>query len=519
MSTDEAAPLAGPSDAPSTSAAALAGAIAAAVALGLAELLAGTTVLVPSPIDAISQQVIPRTPEVVTRWAIATFGTSDIAVLNAGTTSVALVIGAVTGVAARRRPARAVVVFAAAGALGLLAARARSEAALVPTALVLLVAVISGSLALRTLLRLGATPPGTSDADGIARRRFLLAGGGIATAAVLSAATGRFLLRGNLAVVDPTDVALPAPARSLPSPGPSAELSVEGLSPLFTPNARFYIIDTAVAVPQIDPATWSLRIHGLVDREVTLSYDDLLARPLEEVDVTLSCVSNEVGGDLVGNARWLGVRLADLLGEAGVRADCEQLIGRSSDGFTAGFPVEVAMDGRDAIVAVAMNGEPLPTEHGFPARLVVPGLYGYVSATKWLTELELTTADVDGYWIPRGWSKEGPIKTQSRIDVPARGASVAPGQVVVAGVAWAPIRGIAGVEVAVDGGGWTAAELSDPLSAGTWVQWRAMVEVDAGDHVVQVRATDGEGRTQGEGRVAPAPDGAEGWHRVTFRAA
>jgi hypothetical protein len=287
-----------------------------------------------------------------------------------------------------------------------------------------------------------------------------------------------------------------------------------------TPNDDFFRIDTALSVPQVDPDTYSLRIHGLVEREVELTYGDLLAMPLEEFDVTLSCVSNEVGGDLVGTARWTGVRLDALLERAGVLGEAGQVVGRAVDGWTAGFPIELVRDGRDAIVAVAMNGEPLPTRHGFPARLVVPGLYGYVSATKWLTEIELTTWDgFDGYWVPRGWAKRGPVKTQSRIDVPSGDAQVAAGRVVVAGVAWAPTRGIARVEVEVDASGdWREAETSTPLSDDAWVQWRTVVELAPGPHRLRVRASDGAGRTQPPGPVPPAPDGAEGWHGVRVEA-
>jgi DMSO/TMAO reductase YedYZ molybdopterin-dependent catalytic subunit len=513
---------------PPAAAAALAGVLGVGVALATVELLAGTTTRVASAVDAVSQQVIPRTPEPVTRWAIDTFGTADIAVLNAGTTLLALLVGAAAGLAGRRGLAAPAVVFAAFAGLGAIAATARAEVSLPLTIVTSTIAVGLGLLTVGWLLGLAAAPPVA--AEGAAgdrtpgpaapgRRRFLRAAAGVGAAAVVAAATGRAVLRGGLAVVDPTDVGLPEPARALPDVPSAAAFDVDGLAPILTPNDRFYVIDTAVATPQIDPATWSLRIHGLVDRELTLTYDDLLGRRLEEFDVTLSCVSNEVGGSLVGTARWLGVRLDDLLEEAGVRPEAEQVMGRSTDGFTAGFPVEAATDGRDAILAVAMNGEPLPTTHGFPARLVVPGLYGYVSATKWLAEIELTTWDDEGYWIPRGWAREGPIKTQSRIDVPRRGSNVDAGAVVVAGVAWAPLRGVDRVEVRLDGGDWREAELSEPLSAGTWVQWRLEVDAEAGDHELEVRATDGDGETQGREPVAPAPDGAEGWHRTTFRAA
>jgi DMSO/TMAO reductase YedYZ molybdopterin-dependent catalytic subunit len=498
--------------------AAVAGATGVAVALGVVELFAGTTTRVPSAIDAVGQQIIPLTPEPLTRWAIATFGTANTTVLGVGTVLVALLVGAATGAVARR-PGPVWLVFAAFGALGATAALARSEASPLATVAVLVAGVVAGAVTSdRLLARLAGSPAPTASGGAVARRGVLLAAGGTFAAAALAAAVGRSVLRGQLAVVDPGAVTLPAPARALGPVPPAAGLAVAGLTPLVTPNDRFFVIDTAVAVPQVDPATWSLRIHGAVDRELTLTYDDLLALPLEEVDVTLSCVSNEVGGSLVGNARWLGVRLEELLERVGVRPEGEQVLARSTDGFTAGFPTAVARDGRDAVVAVGMNGEPLPTRHGFPARLVVPGLYGYVSATKWLAEIELTGWQVDGYWIPRGWAKEGPIKTQSRIDVPASGASVEPGDVVVAGVAWAPLRGIARVEVRVDDGGWVAAELGDPLAEGTWVQWRAEVDAGPGEHVVEVRATDGEGHTQpGEARP-PAPDGAEGWHRIRFRA-
>jgi hypothetical protein len=287
-----------------------------------------------------------------------------------------------------------------------------------------------------------------------------------------------------------------------------------------TPIDDFFRIDTALGVPRVDPDTWRLRIHGRVEREVELTYDELLALPLREVDVTIACVSNEVGGQLVGTARWLGVPLAEVLARAGVRDDAEQLLGRSADGWTAGFPVALALDGRDALVAVGMQGETLPAVHGFPARLVVPGLYGYVSATKWLTELELTAWDgVDGYWIPRGWAKEAPVKTSSRIDVPRPGAAVAAGDVVVAGVAWAPTRGIAGVEVAVDEGSWSPRSSCRAAARTPGCSGTPSVPLTPGRHRLTVRATDGGGDVQSAGPRPPAPDGAEGWHTVDVEVA
>ena len=296
------------------------------------------------------------------------------------------------------------------------------------------------------------------------------------------------------------------------------ELATPGLSPVITPTRDFYRIDTALVLPDVDPANWSLRVDGMVDNPLTITFDDLLAMPMVEQVITIACVSNPVGGDLVGTAVWQGVPLADLLAEAGVRPGAEQLVGRSVDGFTVGFPTSAATDGRAALVAVGMNGEPLPVRHGFPARLVVSGLYGYVSATKWLSQIELTTWDgFDAYWIPRGWAKEAPVRTQSRIDVPTTRATLRPGPVPVAGVAWAPNVGIASVEVQVDDGPWQQAELSEPLADDAWRQWQYVWDATPGLHRLRVRATDRTGATQPEGPRPVLPDGAEGWHtrRVT----
>jgi DMSO/TMAO reductase YedYZ molybdopterin-dependent catalytic subunit len=301
--------------------------------------------------------------------------------------------------------------------------------------------------------------------------------------------------------------------------GPVAE--TPGITSLIIPNDEFYLIDTALVKPQVDPANWSMTINGMVDNELTFSYDDLLDRAQTVAPVTLSCVSNEIGGDLVGNAVWQGVPLVELLEEAGVQPGATQIASRSVDGWTCGFPTEAAFDGRTALVAVGMNGEPLPVRHGFPARLVVSGLYGYVSATKWLSEITLTTMeDFDGYWIPRGWSKLGPVKTQSRIDTPRNRSQVAAGtEVAVAGVAWAPDSGIVRVEVRFDEGPWVEATLGESLGPDAWVQWVTPWTPTAGSHTVQVRATDGSGTPQTEQRTQPAPNGASGWHTIEIDAA
>ncbi len=293
---------------------------------------------------------------------------------------------------------------------------------------------------------------------------------------------------------------------------------IEGIAPLITPNEDFYLIDTALSYPQVDPADWSLRVHGLVDREVELSYDELLDLGLEQHEVTLSCVSNRVGGRLVGNAAWVGVPLVKVLDLAGLRPEAEQVVGRSVDRWTSGFPTSVARDGRVAMVAVQMNGEPLPISHGFPARLVVAGLYGYVSATKWLSEIELTTWDgFDSYWVPRGWAKEGPIKTQSRIDVPRRDSTIDPGPTAIAGIAWAPTRAIERVEVQVDEEPWVEADLNLETTVNSWRQWMVAWDATPGDHEIKVRATDGTGTTQTSVVDDPPPDGATGWHTIQVR--
>ncbi|MGH9085867.1 MAG: molybdopterin-dependent oxidoreductase, partial [Acidimicrobiales bacterium] len=349
------------------------------------------------------------------------------------------------------------------------------------------------------------------------RRRFLVASGAIAALGVVGGGVGRLLRQARNVEGARQRVAarLGGGPPPLPAGVETLDGEIGGISPIVTPNADFYRIDTRILVPQVEPDGWSLRVTGMVEREVELSFDDLLAMDRIEEYVTLSCVSNEVGGDLVGNAHWSGVALTDLLDLAGARSDATQIVGRSVDGWTAGFPTEVATDGRPAMVAVTMNGEPLPVKHGFPARLVVPGLYGYVSATKWLTEIELTTWEAfDGYWIPRGWAKEGPIKTQSRIDVPHPGSSLTAGRTPIAGVAWAPAREIDRVEVRVDDGPWQPARLSSALSEHTWVQWTHTWDATPGAHRLQVRATDGEGHTQTAELASPAPSGATGHHTI-----
>jgi DMSO/TMAO reductase YedYZ molybdopterin-dependent catalytic subunit len=299
------------------------------------------------------------------------------------------------------------------------------------------------------------------------------------------------------------------PAPPLPA---GSNLNIPGLSSFITPDSSFYRVDTALLVPQVDPATWQLRIHGMVQREVTITFAELLRRPLIEAYVTLTCVSNPVGGPYAGNASWLGASLAALIRQARPLAGANQLLSTSVDGFTSGTPLQVVLDGRNALLAVAMNGTALPVVHGFPARLVVPGLYGYVSATKWVTDIEVTTfADAYGYWPQRGWSQQGPIKTECRIDVPGAGASLAPGQIAVAGVAWAQHKGIAAVEVRVNGGPWHEARLAAVPGIDTWRQWVWDWTAAPGNYMLEARATDATGYTQTAVQAQPPPNGASGY--------
>jgi DMSO/TMAO reductase YedYZ molybdopterin-dependent catalytic subunit len=375
------------------------------------------------------------------------------------------------------------------------------------------VAVAIGTL--RWLLRSVSTTAGAAEMPDWGRRRFIGTSVGLGVAALGAGLLGRVLLdRRSTELVAVTPV--PDPIESPPALPGGASLDVEGITPIVIPNDRFYRIDTALLVPRPDVGDWRLRVTGMVDRELELTYDQLLAMPLYAQYVTIACVSNEVGGDLVGNALWTGARLRELLDRAGVQEGATQIVGHSVDGFTAGFPTAwVTENAREALVAVGMNGEPLPPAHGYPARLIVPGLFGYVSATKWLSEIRLTTLeDFDGYWVPLGWAKEAPILTQSRIDTPRDGASVSTGRVPIAGVAWAPDRGVVRVEVSIDEGDWAAAELSMPISNATWVQWVHRWEAPSGSHTIKVRAHDGNGEVQTSVVTPPPPDGARGLHTI-----
>lgn len=525
-STTTAAPRPVPASAPQNGrrsadvVAALAGAVAGAAAIAVAELIAGLIAGAPSLIVAVGDLVIRLQPPGAKDFVVSLFGTNDKLALNVLVLAVAIVVAAAIGVVGRRRWSWAVGALVVLGIV--LAYAAFSEPLISPlfAALTPLIAFGVARQTLRALLRLlepTAVAPPVAQMPDWGRRRFLLASSSLAVGSLAIGVVGRALLDRQPSVPTAADpVQLPPVPASLPPLPPAASLDVPGITPIVMPNDRFYRIDTALVVPRVDAATWTLTVKGLVDRQLTFTYEQLKALGLFQQYVTIACVSNHVGEDLVGNAKWTGVHLRDVLAGAGVRPEATQIVGRSVDGFTVGFPTEWAMDlARDPMVAIGMNDALLPAEHGYPARLIVPGLFGYVSATKWLSEIELTTLEAfDAYWIPLGWSKLGPILTQSRIDVPRVGSLLPAGLVPVAGVAWAPDRGISKVEVRVDRGEWNTATLSAPISRATWVQWRWDWQATAGIHQLEVRATDGTGEVQTADETPPPPDGARGHHRI-----
>ncbi|MFZ6993859.1 molybdopterin-dependent oxidoreductase [Curtobacterium sp. RRHDQ66] len=507
--------------------AAAVGVVAALAFLGAAEL--GALVLggAGSPLVAVGSAVIDLAPAGAKDLMVSLFGTGDKVALFVLMGVLMVAISAAAGILERARPPFGALVFAAGGALSLLAVTTRSGSGMwdgAPTVLGVAAAVIVLRLVTARLRRwefAGATPT-RSEAPLPERRAFIVwsvTAGALALVVGTGARIGSAAMQRAAAIR--RAVHLPAPVTTAPPVPSGASLDVAGITPYVTPNAEFYRIDTALRVPSIDPADWSLRIHGAVEHEVTLTWDELLALPLEEHMATMSCVSNEVGGDLIGNALWLGYPIRELLARATPTGDADMVLSRSIDGFTAGTPLDVLQDdGTDALLAVGMNGEPLPAEHGFPVRMVVPGLFGYVSATKWVVEMEVTRfADAQGYWTPRGWSERGPVKLESRIDTPANGSTVTVGdRVAIAGVAWQPHTGVKAVQVQIGDGGWQDAELADSVSADTWRQWVYRWTATAGDHRVQIRAVSADGEVQTSVQRPPAPNGATGWDSITLTA-
>jgi DMSO/TMAO reductase YedYZ molybdopterin-dependent catalytic subunit len=533
----------------------LAGLAAVAVSEAFASLLTGVT----SPVLAVGNRAVDATPRPVKEWAIEHFGSRDKPVLILGVLLTLALLALVLGAVGVRRPRAAVAGFlvlsavAAVAAVGDRAATAAPVARLVPVAALTVTGVTALLLLLRTL-RAPATAPspgGTRDAStptgaegsaatsgrptddlpaderpaddppgddlptGFDRRVFLQTATAVGAVAV-AGALGRQAFSGSAAAAQRAGLTLPRPTDPAPPVPSGSSLDVAGLSPYLTPTRDFYRVDTALRIPDVPIDGYTLRVHGMVDTPLELSFADLLDRRLVERRITLTCVSNPVGGEYVGNATWLGVPVRDLLAEAGVRPGADAVRSRSADDMTIGTPLQPLTDPtRDALIAVGMNGRPLPLAHGFPVRMVVPGLYGYVSATKWLVDLEVTRfADFKAYWSTRGYSVKAPIKTSSRIDVPRSFARLRSGAVTVAGVAWAQGRGIGVVEVRVDGGTWQQAQLADADGVDSWRQWRWRWDARPGNHTIEVRATDGTGHSQTADRAPIAPNGSTGWHRV-----
>ncbi len=497
-----------------------------------AGVLAGTAVAAvtngPSPLVAVGNAAIERTPGALKDFAVRTFGEDDKLVLLLGMGAVLVLAAAGIGVVGLRHRRTALVLVVAIGALALVASAADGSTPvdLVLVVLAPVVTIVVSVVALRELLRRldplerASRVPAARDGDdvraGFDRRAFVLTVLGTAAVGVLGGVITR-VAGGARAAATRAGVRIPRPAEAAP-PVPAGVDPVKGISSYLTPNKDFYRVDTALTVPDVPADTWRLRIHGDVENEIELDFADLLSERLVERRITLTCVSNEVGGPYVGNATWIGVPLADLLRRAGVKDGADAIKSTSADGMVIGTPLDVVLDGRDAMVAVAMNGEPLPLEHGFPARMVVPGLYGYVSATKWLVDLEVTRfSDFAAYWTERDWDVEAPIKLSSRIDVPKAFQRLPRDEVVAGGVAWAQHTGVAKVEVRVDDGPWQEARLVEEDTVDTWRQWSwRWADAEPGTYTLTVRTTDADGTTQTSDRVPPRPNGSTGWHSIRF---
>ncbi|HEX2174845.1 MAG TPA: molybdopterin-dependent oxidoreductase [Nocardioidaceae bacterium] len=499
----------------------VAGVVSVGAGLGAAEVVTGLLSLRSSPVLAIGEGVIEVTPGDLAEAAIAAVGQLDKPLLVIGTVLGALLLGGLAGSLATSRRVLGMLVLVAMGGLGMVAAMSAPDSsvadALPPVVAALvsmgLLSYLLGWAARGTASESGAPSEPDERPGALDRRGFLARAGVVGLGAVALTGVGRLLSGGRQAV----EAARQAVSLRLPKPvaPQGVAVPVPGVGPWITPNDTFYRIDTALAVPRLVPEDWRLRIHGMVDREIELTYDDLVGRGLRQHWFTLCCVSNEVGGSLIGNAQWSGVRIADLLAEAGVQPGADAVLSTSVDGWNCGTPLEALTDDRAALLAVAMNGEPLPIEHGFPVRMVVPGLYGYVSATKWVVDLEVSRfADFSAYWTQRGWSPRGPVKTQSRIDAPRNGDELRAGPVAVGGVAWAQHTGIEKVEVRIDDGPWQPARLAGVPNLDTWRQWAYGWDAEPGEHRVAVRATDMSGYTQTPERTDVVPDGATGWHTI-----
>jgi DMSO/TMAO reductase YedYZ molybdopterin-dependent catalytic subunit len=503
------------------------GVLGIGAALAVGQLAAGFVGTDASPFLAVGNAAIDRTPAKLKEFAITQFGTNDKPVLLLSMGVVLLLFGVAAGLLSRRNAIPGTVFAILLGLLGVAAVLGRNDLGQLGVIAPVL-SLVAGVLVFRLLHRLALEWVTDRDeelgedagryqetSDG-GRRRFLIGTASVVAGAGVAGIIGQTLANSNN--VDASRAAIGPLVPVEPAPVPvGADFASSGTPTYLTDPAAFYRVDTALTVPEVSTQSWSLRIHGMVDRELHFSFADIRNRPLVERIVTLCCVSNPVGGPYISNARFIGVLLRDLLNEAGVKPGADQLLSTSVDGYTAGTPVDALLDDRGAMLAIGMNGQPLPVEHGFPARMVVPGLYGYVSATKWVTDMELTTFSArQGYWVPRGYSQQAPVKTESRIDVPQSFARVGAGNVVVAGIAWAQTKGIARVEVRVDGGPWQDAQLSTEVTKNSWRMWRTSFQLRSGNHSVESRATDETGYTQTQDQADTIPDGATGWPSVAF---
>ena len=500
---------------------AVAGLVAAGAGLAAGELISVFTGEAASPAVAVGQWAISHTPTSLEQFAIRNFGNHDKRALLIGVYVVLALFSIAVGILARRHLTVASYVAAAFGLVGMIAAATSANAGanfLFPSLLAGLVTVLV--LRWLTILAAADADPQGGPTEPTGRRRFLLSALGTTVGALVGGFGAKQWIdtRYNASAARAA-VVLPKPESVLPEPPAPVHPNVPGLGPFFTPNSQFYRVDTALSIPQVDPKAWKLTVHGMVDRPFEITFDELLKYAFEEHDLTLTCVSNPVGGSYCGNARWLGTPLAPLLRRAGVQSGADMILSTSTDGMTIGSPVEATLDGRQAMLAVAMNGEVLPIEHGFPCRMLIPGLYGYVSATKWVTDLNLTTyAQSSAYWTDNGWSPQGPVKTASRIDVPQSGATVSAGTVVLAGTAWATHRGVAAVEVQIDNGPWLETTLAASDTPDTWRQWSyRWTDAARGGHTVNVRATDGTGALQTSVVQGTVPNGATGYHSINVQ--
>jgi DMSO/TMAO reductase YedYZ molybdopterin-dependent catalytic subunit len=544
----------------------IAGVLAGAVAVGVGQLVAAVVAPDSSPVVAVGEASIGLTPPPVKNFAISSFGSNDKTVLLFGIGVVLTLFAALIGQEAVRRLWRGMIGLAAFIAIGLAAALTRPTAS-PGWAAATLIGGAAAAVTLRLLVRrvprtavppsrtarppsgavepprdAGLAPGGAqvsaTDSPGAPRpyvpepyrpsrpvrpvdsaperRSFLIGSSAAAGTAAVAYLGGRLLGERSSVAQAQRSLRIPAPVHPAPPLPAGSNLRIPGLSSFITPNGSFYRVDTAIVIPEVAPESWQLRVHGMVARELTISFDELIRRPLTAEYITLTCVSNPVAGPYVGNALWLGASVASLLRQAGVRAGADQLLCTSVDGFTSGTPLQTVMDGRDAMLAVAMNGTALPVEHGFPVRMVVPGLYGYVSACKWITDIEVTTYQQNvAYWAQRGWDQQAPIKTECRIDVPTGNFPLKPGRTAVAGVAWAQHKGIAAVEVRVDNGPWHEARLAAVPDIDCWRQWVWDWEATSGTHVIEARATDATGYTQTPLQAPPEPNGASGYPGVS----